>query len=40
MLAAAAAQAAEGVGAVFTRLGENVADMAEAQRGHRPLLVE
>ncbi len=32
MLNAAAAQAAEGVGAVFTRLGENVADMAEAQR--------
>jgi proline dehydrogenase len=31
MLAAAAAQAAEGVGAVFTRLGENVVDMAEAQ---------
>ena len=32
MLNAATAQAAEGVGAVFTRLGENVADMAEAQR--------
>ena len=32
MLTAATAQAAEGVGAVFTRLGENVLDMAEAQR--------
>ena len=32
MLNAAAAQAAEGIGAVFTRLGENVADLAEAQR--------
>ena len=32
MLNAAAAQAAEGVGAVFTRLGENVLDMDEAQR--------
>ena len=32
MLNAATAQAAEGVGAVFTRLGENVLDMAEAQR--------
>ena len=32
MLNAATAQAAEGVGAVFTRLGENVADLAEAQR--------
>jgi proline dehydrogenase len=32
MLNAATAQAADGVGAVFTRLGENVADMAEAQR--------
>ncbi len=31
MLAAAVQQAALGVGAVFTRLGENVADMAEAQ---------
>ncbi len=30
MLAAAVQQAALGVGAVFTRLGENVADMAEA----------
>ncbi len=32
MLAAASAQAAEGIGAVFTRLGENVNDLAEAQR--------
>jgi proline dehydrogenase len=32
MLNAAAVQAAEGVGAVFTRLGENVLDMDEAQR--------
>lgn len=32
MLLAAEAQAREGVGAVFTRLGENVADMAEAHR--------
>ena len=31
MLNAATAQAAEGIGAVFTRLGENVADLAEAQ---------
>ncbi|MEP7116654.1 MAG: proline dehydrogenase family protein [Acidobacteriota bacterium] len=31
MLTAAEAQAALGVGAVFTRLGENVADMAEAK---------
>jgi len=31
MLAAAVQQAALGVGAVFTRLGENVADMAEAK---------
>ncbi|MGE0360344.1 MAG: proline dehydrogenase family protein [Vicinamibacterales bacterium] len=32
MLAAATAQAADGIGAVFTRLGENVLDMTEAQR--------
>ena len=32
MLVAAAAEARLGIGAVFTRLGENVADMAEAQR--------
>ena len=31
MLVAASAQAALGVGAVFTRLGENVADLAEAK---------
>ena len=31
MLVAASAQAALGVGAVFTRLGENVVDMAEAK---------
>ena len=37
MLNAATAQAAEGIGAVFTRLGENVVDMDEAQRGDRPL---
>ena len=37
MLNAATAQAAEGIGAVFTRLGENVADMAEAAARDRPL---
>jgi proline dehydrogenase len=31
MLAAAATQSAEGIGAVFTRLGENVSDLREAQ---------